>query len=259
MNIEVLLSCMHQNDFSIVSQSHIQCDVLIINQCGNVKYDEMAFLNETYKARMFSTTDRGLSRSRNMAIRNATGDICLICDDDEIFEDNYVETIISAFTKYPDVDILTFTVNTPQKCLYPSKTKKIGYIGAMKTASWQIAFRRKSIIDNNIYFDEKMGSGTGNGSGEEIKFLFDCLKRGLKIRYIPQLIASVAQVDSKWFKGFTNTYFFNRGYSNRRLLGLFLSWLYAIYFSVTKYRQYRFENTFWNALYYQIKGTLIKR
>lgn len=262
MTLEVLMSCMHQTDASIIERTNIQSNVLVINQCDRNSYQEFEFVNkhgEVCKARIIFTTERGLSKSRNMALKNAKGDICLICDDDEILENNYVESITSAFAKYPDRDILTFIVNTPQKRLYPSRAKKIGYIGAMRTASWQIAFRRRSIVDNNISFDEKMGSGTGNGSGEEIKFLFDCLKKGLKIRYIPQLIASVAQTDSKWFKGFTNTYFLNRGYSNRRILGLLLSWLYSIYFSITKYRTYCSDNTFWNALFYQIKGTIIKR
>lgn len=257
MVLEVLLSCMHQTDASIIAHTNVRSDILVVNQCDKNGYESYE-LTDGYQARMFYTTERGLSKSRNMAIYNAKGDICLICDDDEVLEDNYIETIISAFTKYPEADILTFNVNIPGKP-FPRGERLIGYIGAMRTSSVQIAFRRKSIVDNNIRFDEKMGSGTGNGSGEEIKFLFDCLKKGLKIRYIPQLIASVAQTDSKWFKGFTNIYFLNRGYSNRRLLGLPISWLYSVYFAVKKYKEYQADNTFWNALYYQLKGTIKKR
>lgn len=252
MKLEVLISCMHQSNFGIVERTRVKSSALVINQSDS---NEIAQVNYNgYVVRMFSTIERGLSRSRNMAITNAVGDICLICDDDEVLEDDYVETILSAFDKYAEADILTFKVNSPQKHSYPSKTKKVGYIGAMKTASWQIAFKRKSIVDNNIRFDEKMGSGTGNGCGEENKFLFDCLKKKLKIQYVPYLIASVAQTDSKWFKGYTNIYFYNRGYSNRRLLGLPLAWLYGIYFSIVKYNEYKADNTFWNALRYQLRG-----
>ena len=261
MNLEILLSCMHQRDFSVVFQSHIQSDVIVINQCDETKYDDMVFFNEkneSYKARMFSTTERGLSRSRNMAIKNATGDICLLCDDDEILVDDYANTIIQAFEAHPNIDILAFIVNAPHKSSYPKKAKNVGYVSAMKISSWQIAFRRTSIVANNIRFDEKMGSGTGNGGGEENKFLFDCLKKKLKIRYIPYLIASVSQTDSKWFRGYTNEYFYNRGYSNRRLLGVSLAWLYGLYFSVVKYGEYKVDNTFWNALTYQLKGVFKK-
>ena len=261
MTLEVLISCMHQTDASIIERTKVQSDVLVVNQCSVDKQDSFEFYNtksELCRANVFYTTERGLSRSRNMAIKNATGDICLICDDDEILDNNYVEIITSAFEEYPEVDVLTFMVNSPQKKSYPTKTKKVGYIGAMKTASWQIAFRRQSIVDKNIRFDEKMGSGTGNGCGEENKFLFDCLKKGLKIRYIPCLIASVAQTDSKWFNGFTNAFFYNRGYSNRRLLGIPLAWLYGVYYSVMKYGEYSADNSFWNALLYQLMGVFKK-
>lgn len=261
MKLEVLISCMYQKDASIIQRTNIQSDVLVINQCNENKTEEFDFKNakeENCKARIVYVKERGLSKSRNMAIQYAKADVCLICDDDEILEDNYVEAIISAFVKYPDADILTFIVNIPRKRSYPFLPQKIGYIGAMKTASCQIAFKKKSIIDNDIYFDEKMGSGTGNGGGEENKFLFDCLRKGLKIRYVPILIATVAQTDSNWFKGFTNDYFYNHGFSNRRLLGLPLAWIYGIYFSVMKYKEYQADNSFWNALYFQLKGCFKK-
>lgn len=256
MKLEVLISCMNQINFDIIKHTCINSHALIVNQCDKNDFSQICY--NGYTVRMFSTIERGLSRSRNMCIANSLGDICLVCDDDEILDNNYVEIITSAFEEYPEVDVLTFMVNSPQKKSYPTKTKKVGYIGAMKTASWQIAFRRQSIVDKNIRFDEKMGSGTGNGCGEENKFLFDCLKKGLKIRYIPCLIASVAQTDSKWFNGFTNAFFYNRGYSNRRLLGIPLAWLYGVYYSVMKYGEYSADNSFWNALLYQLMGVFKK-
>lgn len=258
MKLELLISCMHQKDASIIARSNVNSDVVVINQCDVDKNEDFNFSNKngvSYKARMISTTERGLSRSRNMAIRISTGDICLLCDDDEYFEDDYAQSVIKAFEDNPQADVITFLVLLPNKTNYSSKEKNIGYIGAMKSHSVEIAFRRKSILDQGICFNESMGSGTGNGGGEEIRFLFDCLRKGLKIKYCPIKIASVSQTDSKWFDGFTNKYFLNRGWSNRRLLGLPLAWCYALYFSVKNYPKYHSDNTFWNALYYQLKGT----
>lgn len=258
MTLEVLISCMHQANMSIIERTNVQSNVLVINQCTVDKRESFEFLNtknRVCKANIFHTTERGLSRSRNMALYNAQSDICLICDDDEVLENDYVETIIQSFEQHPAMDVLTFMVHSPRKFSYPDKEKDVGYIGAMKTASWQIAFRRDSIVKNRIVFDEKMGSGTGNGGGEENKFLFDCLKRGLKIRYIPRLIASVKQTESQWFNGFTNEYFYNKGWTNRRLLGLPLAWCYIVFFSVMRHKKYGKDNTFLNSLYYQLKGT----
>ena len=261
MTLEVLISCMHQKDASIIKRTNVQSNVLVINQCSREKKENFTFENgnnESCNALIISTTERGLSRSRNMAIDNATGDICLICDDDEVLEDDYASIIVNAFEKYPQADVITFIVHTPRRCSYPTKGKKIGYIGAMKRNSWEIAFRRESIIKNNIHFDVNMGSGTGNGAGEENKFLFDCLKKGLRIRLVPQLIASVAQKESQWFHGYTDSYFVNRGWANKRLLGMPLACCYACYFSIVKYKKYRSDNSFHRALLCQLKGIFKK-
>lgn len=262
MNLEVLISCMYQKDASIIQRTNIQSDVLVINQCDENKVEEFDFKNkrgENCHARVIYTQERGLSKSRNMAIRNAKGDICLICDDDELFEDDYVNTILNAFKRYPGADIITFIVRLPRKLAYPSKEKKVGYIGAMKTHSVEIAFRRKNVIEKGIRFDEQMGSGTGNGGGEENKFLFDCLKKKIKIRLFPKIIGTVTQTDSKWFNGFTDSFFINLGWSSRRLLGLPFSWCYALYFAIVKYAQYRSDRKFLHVLFLLFKGTLKKQ
>ena len=81
--LEVLVSCMHQNDKTIVETSGISSNVLIINQCN---HDSIQTWNENHRlVRMISTTERGLSRSRNMAIRFAQSELCLFCDNDEVF------------------------------------------------------------------------------------------------------------------------------------------------------------------------------
>lgn len=261
MNLEVLISCMHQKDASIIQRTNIQSNVLVINQCDENKVEKFDFKNtkgDICHARIFYTKERGLSKSRNMAIKNAIGDICLICDDDESLENNYVETIINAFNRYPDFDIITFNVKLPRKKIYPSSEKRVGYIRAMKIHSVEIAFRRKNILTKGIYFDEQMGTGTGNGGGEENKFLFDCLKKGLKIRLFPQLIASVSQKESQWFHGYTDSYFINRGWTNKRLLGMPLACCYSFYFSIVKYRKYRSDNSFLHALICQLKGVFKK-
>lgn len=260
MKIEILLSCMHQKDASIIQRTHVQSDILIINQCDIDMESKFSFIDargNQCESRMIYTSERGLSRSRNMAIREAKGDICLICDDDELLIDGYVDVIAKAFVKYPETDVITFALNYPPK-IFPTVEKKVGYIRAMKTNSLQIAFRRRSIVENHISFDVTMGSGSGNGCGEEVRFLFDCLKKGLNIRYVPQVIASVKQEGSKWFDGYTNVYFLNKGYSNRKLLGLLGAWLYSIEYAIVKYKRYKCDNTFWNAVYYQLKGTLFQ-
>lgn len=164
MNLEVLLSCMHQKDMAIVERSRIQSDVLVINQCD--RNGRVETTSNGNRFRMISTTERGLSRSRNKALEHACGDICLICDDDEIFEEGYREAILKAFEENPKADIITFALHHPTR-QFPKHRKRLGYIGALQSCSFQIAFRRERVLEKNIRFDVEMGSGAGNGGGGE--------------------------------------------------------------------------------------------
>lgn len=228
MKVEVLISCMHQKDASIIKRTNIQSDVVVVNQCNENKIDSFIFTNkkgESCVAKIIYTTERGLSKSRNMAIRNASGDICLLCDDDEVMEDDYVEKIIQAFEDFPQKTIITFKLHLKDKEL-PSKSYPVRYFQTAKIASWQIAFRRSTI---DIYFNEKMGSGTGNGGGEENKFLVDNLKKGHKIQYVPFQIASLVPENSQWFHGYDKKYWINRGWAARMIFGYIGGYMYLWY------------------------------
>lgn len=238
MKLELLLSCMNQRDLSIVQESHITGDVLIINQSDYTCTEQLEMRQDKQKIRMITTTERGLSRSRNMAIKNAKRDICLLCDDDEMFVEGYEQIIINAFEQLPEADIIAFNIFNKETRLKP-KIQKIGYLNSLKIASYQIAFRKKSIIDKNIWFDPFMGAGSGNGCGEENKFLLDCLRRGLKIFYYPIEVATVNSKSSTWFFGYDKKFFYQRGAATRHMMGAIGAVVYGIYYIIRKRNLYR--------------------
>ena len=253
MTIDVLISCMHQKDWSIVERSKLQGGAVIVNQCDKDSMEEHIVAGQP--VRMYSTTQRGLSRSRNMAIELSTADICLISDDDEIYAEGYEKKLIKAFTDYPLADVILFQVKNDIGKTFPPTPFKVGYLRALKFASWQIAFRRESIVNANILFDVKMGSGTGHGSCEELKFLYDCLRKGLRLQYVPVEIAGlIPGSESQWFKGFDATYFLNRGWATARYMGKFWATLYVTYFAVRKYPLYRKDNSMMGAWLKMLKG-----
>ena len=261
MNLEILISCMHQQDASIVARTNVQSDVLVVNQCDRDGYDEFTFINKsgrTCLARIIHTTEWGLSKSRNMALKNAKGDVCLICDDDEILEDDYPDKIEAAFRKFPEAMLLAFSVHHPRK-IYPSKEFKVNYIRSFTIASYQIAFCREWLCGNGIYFDEMMGSGTGNGGGEENKFLLSCLRHGAKMWYLPMMIGAVMQVESQWFHGYTEKFFRDRGWSSRRMLGSFWGYMYIWYWAIAKRKKYEREYSLRKALFFMHRGFMEKR
>ncbi len=86
MNVEVLVATMNQKDFSLIKKMNLRGDAVIINQCKKDEYTEID--NNNHKIKFISCNEKGLSKSRNKAITNATGDICIIADDDIIYNDN---------------------------------------------------------------------------------------------------------------------------------------------------------------------------
>ena len=108
MQLEVLISCMNQKDTSIVQKSKVAGDVLIINQCEKEAQEQIYKGNQ--RIRMVSTKQRGLSNSRNLAIHLSDRDICLLCDDDEVFEEDYESIVLESFEKLMDADLIAFDV-----------------------------------------------------------------------------------------------------------------------------------------------------
>lgn len=232
---EILLSCMFLSDSEeMIKRSHITSDTVIINQCDEENYKEENICNALL--RTFSVTDRGLTKSRNLAISKSQADICIICDDDEIFNDGYEKAVSSAYDALPDADIIIFDmVDRPLK--WGNSIKRLGYIDLMSVSSWQITFRREKLLASGVLFDENMGAGSGNGAEEEFRFLTQCRKAKLRIYHYPFRLASVAQTQSTWFKGFDEEFFVNRGNTTRYIMGLPLSVLYAAYYAFAKRKQ----------------------
>lgn len=235
MKLEVLLSCMHQNDDHLISRSGLTGNVLMVNQCQEDHHTQHPTKNGT--ANIYCTRERGLTKSRNFALSRSTGDICLLCDDDETFVPDYEKRILDAYALIPQADVLVFKMsNRPPS--FPDRILRLRFPLTLRVSSWQISFRRDALLQKQIRFDELLGAGTGNGGEEELKFLTDCERAGLKIYYIPVEIAAVAQEESTWFSGFNETFFENRGATTRYILGPFKASLYAVYYLLSKRRLY---------------------
>ena len=212
MRVEVLISTMHQNNLSVAGRCNCKSDVLIINQTDHEGYDEEVI--EGHTVRMYSTKQRGLSRSRNMALIHAKGDICLICDEDEILQDDYVDTILNAYKRIPNADIIAFDfIKNNQREEIKNKFGKEGKAPRLTFySSVSLSFRREEILKHQIFFDIRLGTGSGFiSAGEEGAWQQLAKTKGLSIYQSPNIIASVDFGESSWFKGYNEKYFYDLG------------------------------------------------
>lgn len=212
MTLQLLISTMHQTDYSLLDKMKINSDAIVVNQCD--KENRIAIEHNGHTVLWIDTTERGLSRSRNMAIQNATADICMIADDDMEYRTNYADTVISAFNRMK-VDIISFQVNGIEKKFknYSSEECEISYLKSMKIASVEIAFKKAKFDEKKIWFDELIGAGTDFMMGEENAMLFQCLRKKLKIYYVPQVIADLHIGNSTWFTERNEKFLIGKGAS----------------------------------------------
>lgn len=132
----------------------------------------------------------GLSRNRNNCLKYASGDICLICDDDCRYTPQGLAHVVEVFETDSTLDLATFKAkNDFEPRFYPDFSfdlrKKVKNYSPI---SFEIAFRRTSIV-GKLQFNEHFGLGADLfGAGEENLFVDDAMRLGLQCHYFPQVI-----------------------------------------------------------------------
>lgn len=133
---------------------------------------------------------RGLCRNRNNCLRYAEGDLAILADDDVRYLPENIEAVRQAYADDPELDVACFKITTPpgQPAYkdYYADDYLINDENHHYLSTIEITFRLGSIKENGIAFDERFGLGSPlNSFGEEAVFIHDCLKAGLKVKYIP--------------------------------------------------------------------------
>lgn len=244
--IQVLISTQNLlNDFQVdtlIKNMNIKSNYLIVNQTNA---DGIRIKN----SKVITKREKGLSKSRNLAISKAEENIVILADDDVIYMEDYEKVILETYKKYKDADIICFYVESKNEKRKTKKmlTGKIGYIRANKIASFEITFRKKSIIDNKLCFNERFGAGSELNRGEEQLFLYDAIRKKLKIMFINKKIASVKQNNSSWFDKMDEDFFIIQGRVFKEMSKKFY-FILCVQYAIRKYFFYRKDITFFKAL-----------
>lgn len=135
---------------------------------------------------------RGVTKSRNHAIRLATGDIGLFADDDVTYTNDYFDVIIETFRLNQNLDLALFKIKAPEGFpeykKYPNDEMKINKL-PFSVGTIEITFKINSIKSEKLFFDERFGAGQPLliGSDESI-FVLDCIRRNLEVRFYPKYV-----------------------------------------------------------------------
>jgi glycosyltransferase involved in cell wall biosynthesis len=207
-DVEILLATMNRNSLDFLIPmfpfSHFSnFSIVIINQTqiGND-------LVSTFPSiRVINSYEKGLSKSRNLALENAKGKILLIADDDEVFLENFDSKMVEAYNKYPNSASITFEIEKEHGFKYrkyPVKeTFLSNYLALFNCLSIEISLNKAVFNKLNISFDENFGLGSTFNMGEEAIFLVDIYNKKQQILFYPEVIAihpSISTNDKLNFK-----------------------------------------------------------
>ncbi len=190
---------MNRKDLSFLEEmfqkkvDHINDAVLIINQSlENVLYSSHENI------RVINSKEFGLSKSRNLAIKNASKQLCWILDDDCVVLPDAVETIVSAYNQVP-ASVITFQtekIETGEKYWnYPQNKQPHTDQTHAQVLSPEITFR-KQIVGTTLWFDERFGLGAQFEDSENYIFLRESLLHDISTYFMDKTIVKHASCNS---------------------------------------------------------------
>lgn len=227
-------------------------NILVINQTDK----DGILCDDTAGFKMIDTNTIGTSVSRNLALKNAEGDICIFADDDISYVEDYEKIISDCFSSYPEADIITFQIKTPDGSLfkrnYMRSVRWHNLRTVLKAASIEIAFKRDSVLRAGLSLDLEFGLGSRYRIHDDVIFLADAIKRNLKVLYMP--IPIVIHPKESSGTQYSDFLIFSKGAAFYRIYhggAYFIDFVYAL----KKYNEYRDKYTFMSFLKLMFKGS----
>lgn len=214
-SLQVLISTMNQEDYSLLDRINLGCDAVVINQCAVDNYTEFTY--KSFNVKWVNMSKKGVGFSRNTALSYATADIVLWADDDMVYRDDYASLVLTGFAECKRADIICFNINLYNKNKeligghYSSKKQRLHLWNLLRYGAPTIAARRKKVLKERATFSLLFGGGAEFSSGEDSLFLIDCKKKGLNIFSNSGFLGDMDHSKSSWFTGYTDKFFIDKG------------------------------------------------
>lgn len=236
--LEVLISALGKDPIALASQMNLQSDAVMIDQGSRDESYEFR-KDGNYNIRVFERNERGIGRSRNLALDKAEGRIVLFSDDDIVYSDGYADLILEAFESKCDADIIMFNVNVNKnrRTYHIDKDIRVHKWSVGRYPAYAAAARLDSIRQAGVRFSLLFGGGARYSNGEDSLFFMDCLRAGLVMRGVPVTIGTEEPRESTWFHGYNGKFFKDRGVLYSFLYGK-LAVFWALRFILAKRRSY---------------------
>ncbi|MGO3690866.1 MAG: glycosyltransferase [Psychroflexus halocasei] len=214
-DISILISTMNRSDFSFLDamfphHEWRDLNLVIVNQTKKGQ----KLKSELENILVVNSYEVGLSKSRNLALKNCRTTYGVIADDDVVYKSNFLQKIVNAFNKYPNAGLILFQVETfsgkPFMKNYPSQEIKVSERNRPPLSSVEMTFNRDYLLENKISFNEYFGLGSYFQSGEEQLLFKEFLNKNISVYHIPEFIVEHDEVSSASDQG-SNRFIYAQG------------------------------------------------
>lgn len=212
MTYQLIVSTMDQHDDSLIEKMNIHSDAIIVNQADRVGYHEVN--RKDYTVKWYHFNERGIGLSRNSGMMRADADIIQFADDDMVFTETYSQDVLEEYKKHPEADVILFSNRCLNKDRMPYEVNRFGRVGRIEAVNFggaRITARREKLLYHNISYSLLFGGGAKYKAGEDVTFVQDCIKAGLKVYKSPVIVSTMKQDSSTWFTGFHEKYYRDKG------------------------------------------------
>ncbi|MGB0896762.1 MAG: glycosyltransferase [Flavobacteriaceae bacterium] len=169
--------------------------------CHNIENLDIIIVNQTDKAHILTSNistvkvvnsfEKGLSKSRNLALSIAQANWCLIADDDLVYVEGFEQVIAEGIEKYTQSGVIVFkslVQKSMPRRLFPKTSKQqLTVFEKFDVTSFEMLLNRTT--KKNLLFNENFGLGSNEFLfGEEVLLLHDYIKHQMKVSYYNKAI-----------------------------------------------------------------------
>lgn len=209
---------------SIVNQTLRELEIVLIDDCGNDSSINIAkeFAAKDNRIRIITNPEnKGQGYSRNIGIKESTGDYIAFVDaDDWLEKDAYEKLYKEAENSQCEITNCDFvfvhkgyTIKSDlskifdnKKTIYNAKNKPVDYLGKQMVSVWNGLYKRDFLKNNNLYFDETTKL-------EDKLFCWQTRLKAKNILFIPNVLYNYNKInelqDTQNYDVVYNAYFKN--------------------------------------------------
>jgi GT2 family glycosyltransferase len=177
---------------SLERQTYLDFRVIVVDQNPD---DRLAAVTSSHSdlSVVRLRAERGLSRARNVALKQLTADVVAFPDDDCRYGADLLERVAHRAATQPWIDGITGRTEDGAGRSSPNWARAPGPVrpdNVWYRANSNAIFLRREVVEKVGPFDEELGLGSDKpwASGEETDYLVRALQAGARIHYDPDLV-----------------------------------------------------------------------